>query len=513
MTDFAMNCREIDDVPGPALDYSICTLMTNENQYRAMVESFIEAGFTTDRCEFIYADNRAGNKADGYRGLNRMIAAARGRYVVMTHQDVLPIDPASQLDKVLAELTQKAPDWAVVGNAGYDKRAAALLSRITDPFQFDTQLVDAARVASLDENFLIVRKEFPIGFSHDLTGFHLYGTDLVAQANLRGGSAWVVDFHVEHTGLGLINRTFLDCLEAVEAKYARVFKGRAVRTPIAWVGLGKQTWKTRQAKYKIKRRVHGGWRLAVSDAVKSLRTRTNRAFGFPLANSKYVLNGLSFEIPGDVPAAARNALRKGRYEKHERDLIEKYLSVDLPAVELGGSYGVVSTVLRRKISEERQLVVVEANPDLVPICSGNVRRLGGDGETVLINKALAYGETQTVPFKVTAGIHTSHVAKPCEDGVAMVQATTLGAILAEHGIDGPYSLVCDIEGHEFDLLEQEPGALANCAMMIVEVHPLLFYEQGRSVRDFRRMIDRAGFKIVETSGTVIAAQRVKAAAL
>ena len=41
--------------------YAICTLVTNWDEYGRMLDSFIEAGFTTDDCEYRYADNTNGN--------------------------------------------------------------------------------------------------------------------------------------------------------------------------------------------------------------------------------------------------------------------------------------------------------------------------------------------------------------------------------------------------------------------------------------------------------------------
>lgn len=501
--------HEIDDLPESVVEYSFCTLMTDETKYRAMVKSFLEVGFTLDRCEFIFSDNRFGNKLDAYRGLNRMIAAARGRYVILVHQDVLAADTIKQLNGALAQLSDSAPNWAVAGNAGYDRQGKHYHTRISDRHLIDAKLASGAQeVASLDENFLVLRRDALLGFSDDISGFHLYGTDLVLQANFRGRTAWVVDFHVEHLGCGLVDNSFLAVLQLMEAKYARILAGRIVRTPVTWIGIGMQTWRTRRAKHKIKTHVYGGWRKSLSIGFSSFRSTLRALSDRRLLREKYALDGLLFTIPDNATRAARKAMQNGLYEKHERDLIAKWVSSDIPAVELGASYGIVSTFLRRKISEDRKVVVVEANPALMPFCSGNVAALASKGETIFVNKALAYGESRSVPFKVTAGVHDSHIATSGEDDVIMVPTTTLTSLLADHKIEGQYSLVCDIEGYEFDLLEQEGGVLENCAMLIVEAHPAIFYGQNRSFGAFRRMVLAAGFEIVETSGTVIAARRV-----
>ena len=98
--------------------YSFCSLVTDPAQYRAMVQSFVAAGFEAGLCEYLQADNSAGGSADGYTGLNQLITKAKGRYVVLLHQDVIAFDSKDHLDQILANLTQADPNWAVAGNAG-----------------------------------------------------------------------------------------------------------------------------------------------------------------------------------------------------------------------------------------------------------------------------------------------------------------------------------------------------------------------------------------------------------
>lgn len=264
--------REIGSLPAPDIDYSICSLVTDHALYGQMVASFIEAGFAPDRCEYLYADNTGGNGADGYRGLNRMIAAARGRIVLMVHQDVLAVDRIERLDAVLDALDQTAPDWAVAGNAGFDPTQWSYLRTLTESDLVAPQgNLPARQAISLDENLLILRRDALLGFSHDLCGFHLYGTDLVLQAVVRGRTAWVVDFHVEHLGRGKIDQSFVAARDALERKYRAVFARRTLRTPITWLELGRRSVWTTLARLVLASQVRGGWRKPVVDALLALR--------------------------------------------------------------------------------------------------------------------------------------------------------------------------------------------------------------------------------------------------
>jgi 16S rRNA A1518/A1519 N6-dimethyltransferase RsmA/KsgA/DIM1 with predicted DNA glycosylase/AP lyase activity len=61
----------------------------------------------------------------------------------------------------------------------------------------------------------------------------------------------------------------------------------------------------------------------------------------------------------------------GVFEKHERETIKRCLDPNLPVVEVGGCIGVVACTTNRLLQEPSKHVVVEANPDLVPVLEAN----------------------------------------------------------------------------------------------------------------------------------------------
>jgi len=96
------------------LAYSIATLVTDGRLYRELQESFRAGGFAAPDCEFLSIDNSGPLQVSAYEGLNRMLADARGRYVVLCHQDVrLLTDGRARLDALLAELEAHDPAWAL----------------------------------------------------------------------------------------------------------------------------------------------------------------------------------------------------------------------------------------------------------------------------------------------------------------------------------------------------------------------------------------------------------------
>jgi len=218
--------------------YTIATLVNNVVHYEDMLASFEAGGFTEPHCEFIYVDNTGAEQTCAYRGLNKLLNEAKGRYVIFCHQDVRIVDDAiGELDARLAELDEQDPAWALAGNAG-GIAAGRLALRITDPHGDDRRIGDLpARVMSLDENFIVMKRDVRIGFSRDLTGYHFYGADICLIADIQGYSAWVIDFHLEHLSGGLKGASFFEAESAFRAKWANALRARWLQTTCSLVNL------------------------------------------------------------------------------------------------------------------------------------------------------------------------------------------------------------------------------------------------------------------------------------
>lgn len=212
--------------------FSICSLVTDLEEYALMRASFLEAGFNDDNSEFIYIDNSLSNKHDGYSGINRFLNLAQGKYIILCHQDILlKYDKLQNLEEKIAEMDSIDPDWALLGNAGYrDFNRVAL--RITDPYGESRNFGPfPAQVKSLDENFILVKRSANLALSHDMNGFHLYGTDLCIFSAMLGYNAYVIDFHLYHRSGGTCGTNFYGVKKQLIEKYQRALSAKYVRTP------------------------------------------------------------------------------------------------------------------------------------------------------------------------------------------------------------------------------------------------------------------------------------------
>ncbi len=188
---------DIADIKERGVVYSICTFVTKFEQYKGLVRSLVDYGFSYKDCEYLYIDNSEINQYDAYQGVNKFLTTAHGRYIVICRQDVLLIDHDRQrLDAVLRELDRIDSSWGVCGDGG-GVHPGHLALRASTP-RDDNQFIELLprRVSGLDANFLVIRRDANLAASPDLRGFHLCGNDICAVARFLGYTAYVVDFHL-----------------------------------------------------------------------------------------------------------------------------------------------------------------------------------------------------------------------------------------------------------------------------------------------------------------------------
>jgi hypothetical protein len=227
--------RDLSSLLPTRVAYSFGTLATNLDEYRAMIAAFRDVGFTADDCEFLYVDNSIENRFDAFVAYNRFLQQAQGRYIVLCHQDILPLeDGRVRLDALLTELDALDQHWGICGNAGA-KADGELVFRLTHGKRH--QLTEGgpfpAKVISLDENFIVVRRDANLALSRDLSGFHWYGADLCLVADVLGWNAYVIDFHLFHKSTGKLSDDFFGKGQALRKKYARAFRSRWQFVPMS----------------------------------------------------------------------------------------------------------------------------------------------------------------------------------------------------------------------------------------------------------------------------------------
>ncbi len=212
-------------------EFSICTLVTRKQEYTEMMQSFVKKGFTSDCCEYLYIDNSETTTFDAYQGLNVFLQKAKGKYVILCHQDIILHDKdIHDLSKMIAEVEQRDSKWAVLANAG-GVNLKWIATHIT---QNSGRIIEEnhlpLQVKTVDENFIVVKNSANLSLSNNLKGFHFYGTDLCLIADILGFNSYVIGFNLTHKSNGKIDQSFYESKKAIETKYKMALRKRFVTT-------------------------------------------------------------------------------------------------------------------------------------------------------------------------------------------------------------------------------------------------------------------------------------------
>ena len=225
--------------------FSVCCLVTRWKDYEVAREAFELQGFDVSNSEFLVCDNSSTNHFDAYQAIRLFLREARGRYVVVAHQDAYPLEHCNKLLEKLRLLEEKDPLWGVAGNTGVHYRGwPSATGSLRMPQSGEISMrTDFEEVSVLDENALIVRNGCGITLSADLDGYHLYGLDLCSVAARIGFTSYVVDYLWYHGSHGTIAGDFFTAKHKVETKFRKYFSRTSLPTTCTYVSWSSSEWK------------------------------------------------------------------------------------------------------------------------------------------------------------------------------------------------------------------------------------------------------------------------------
>jgi Glycosyltransferase like family len=157
------------------------------------------------------------------KAYNDAIDKSTNDLIVFVHQDViLPESWLADLERSLNYLEHDDPQWGVIGCYGetlhdhgrgyvYSSGLGILGKRFDRP----------ARIQTLDEIVLIIKKSSGLRFDDNLPHFHMYGPDICMRAEERGWKNYAISaFCVHNTQPGLIlPEEFYECYRHVKRNW------------------------------------------------------------------------------------------------------------------------------------------------------------------------------------------------------------------------------------------------------------------------------------------------------
>jgi FkbM family methyltransferase len=156
----------------------------------------------------------------------------------------------------------------------------------------------------------------------------------------------------------------------------------------------------------------------------------------------------------------------GEYEDEESKLVEEHLPQDKPVIELGGCIGYISCKINHNLDDPSQHVVLEGNPNLITSLEKNKQL--NNSEFEIINKAYST-DSEKIEFHIHDKFVGGSVQRETGNSVE-VECLSIEDILENKQWE-EFSLVCDIEGGEYELFEEEISVLKDKSIkIIVEIH-------------------------------------------
>jgi FkbM family methyltransferase len=179
----------------------------------------------------------------------------------------------------------------------------------------------------------------------------------------------------------------------------------------------------------------------------------------------------------------------------ERELVRRWLPDDLPVLEFGAGLGVVSCLANRKLSKPNRHIVVEANPAMIPLLTRN--RDINKCSFSIVNKAIGYG-CDTIDLNIDSEFVGSTSKNAFLGKTIAVPTTTIQRLLDDAGFSEA-GIICDIEGTEADIVEQEFSLLRErISYVLAELHPAIL---GHSiVANLMKRLEAAGFRLKQQIG-------------
>jgi FkbM family methyltransferase len=210
-----------------------------------------------------------------------------------------------------------------------------------------------------------------------------------------------------------------------------------------------------------------------------------------------------FDVSGWEPhLAAAVAFRL--YERAEARFALKYLAGSERVLELGGSRGVVSSMLMQRLPEQAELVSVEGNPRLVRDLTSNLA--GNAHGRKATGRHLAVSDGSMVRFESRGSLGSSLSTSSGEP----VPTTTLQDLVESLGWDD-FAMLSDIEGAEAMFIMGEDRGLERCDRLVIELHDTRLGDDAVSVSDMlEALVRRHGFTPVDRHRNVVVLVRAGA---
>lgn len=184
----------------------------------------------------------------------------------------------------------------------------------------------------------------------------------------------------------------------------------------------------------------------------------------------------------------KRSIYRRMYERAEISILKRTLEKNDRVLELGSCMGFLGIYVSKQVGSENA-VLVEANPDMIPLLEANLANNGVSPK--VINAMVGASDEADADFYVMPDVWSSSaINKDAQKSRAIrIESISLATLL---GRTRPTYLIVDIEGAEKDILDACVLKNSTVQKICAELHPKYIGNQATSrlIRD----IEDAGFQ-------------------
>jgi FkbM family methyltransferase len=193
------------------------------------------------------------------------------------------------------------------------------------------------------------------------------------------------------------------------------------------------------------------------------------------------------------PESIGQRMQLGQWEESEASLLESYLEPGDRVVELGACIGFLGVLVNRSITNKKDHVLIEANPDLIPVIEENKKM--NECEFKIEHCLIGDPKDKFMDFNISNFILGSSVYGKGERTVK-VPVKSISEYSRKYNF-----LIVDIEGGEYELIKRNLAHLARFDKILIEFHPFFGFTEA-DVQKGINSLKKVGFSIIKRSGHV-----------
>jgi FkbM family methyltransferase len=186
-------------------------------------------------------------------------------------------------------------------------------------------------------------------------------------------------------------------------------------------------------------------------------------------------------------------MESGEWENDEIQILSSYLDEKDKVVELGACIGFLGVLVNDKLSNKSDHVVIEANPDLIPIIEENKKV--NNSEFKVEHCLIGNSNNKFLDFNVSDFILGSSIHGK-GGRVVKVPIKPLSAYSNKYNF-----LIVDIEGGEYELIRKYQNEISKFKKILIEFHPFFGFSE-KDIEISLNTLRSLGFKVAERKAHV-----------